>query len=1176
MLVSSLGFESRHFNTADSASEARAVSSSTLKLSQYKSNTPPIVIGVTLIVLAVLGVVYSFVPASTKHSEIDLGTKLQTLGPQVQVRMPSEDASFRLVNRVQAPSPEKGRLQPQKFECSITGIPETLVEGPTTLKVSYFCDGQIVETPKARWTINAGKFAERGPSVLELDTTGLAGKRIVLSAIWAGCGRALCERNFVVLVVQRKGGRIVVNVGDAAGKPITGATVTLKGPTGQAIEKDSGSQGQAIFSDLPPGPYAIIVTAAGYVTLQTSRELTTDTLTLTAKLSFSGEPSPSPSPSPSISPSPSVSPSVSPSTASVTPTAPPTPAQTNESHSVSVFAPGKNGKLTVAWPNKILPGWPNLCESRYEPQPASSVPDGYDLQAAFFLTSPSGIANEALSSSYQRLDGSTHVWSIPLEPAADTGTPVSATLMMRVRQESSTTDVELQPLQSTVAAPLLTRNETWTASAMSALLGVGFLGIGRGKGLDLNLTWAGPFRGISAINVRLEDVAGMIKERLRAMAPSRSDATKSADTVSDSAAGTVVSGTTELIPDESPRYTDVTFYEGHLYPSDNLAEATKVPDDVPLVADNPYTLEVAIRSQRTGVASDLPPKREVENPRENQETLTIHVIATSLRGFKIVEPLATIKWPYDQDSESALFRLDIDRDLDSDRPGSIEIRILDESLNLLDVVSLKVALVADVYDTADIPMRQLDWKNKNSEGLTLAGTSKPRLTSIRVRPVTNGFSFDFVFYSGSGKLVSISVVRSISTNDLSALLAKVRNFWTHLVVNTYSRKLTVSRTTYDSYLKELRGYGMEAWSLLFNIRTSNQEGASERIGQIIASADEKLTEVTSLLQSNDDKTIQISYADDTGDFIFPWSILHPPTAPDEPVDPLRFWGARYRIEQVMNDGPKRDRIDERPINILFALDPTFGDAPSQKKMFADYQSANQSELQISAPISDQKMLASYLIRDPSVHLLYFYCHGYAATRPGMIMADGVQALQHYIEEIRKQANDDDSATADAQANDDDSATADALEKLLELTSKMAGESWIYLGDAEVKESDLTLLKFFAKRRPIVFLNMCQSADLAPSLSSGLVRLFIKRDASAVVGTESPMTSLFADAFSRRVLDALLGGDNIGTALWKARRHFLIERNPLGLAYTLYGRADANLCNEEKPLYRSSPNNQEKI
>ena len=815
------------------------------------------------------------------------------------------------------------------------------------------------------------------------------------------------------------------------------------------------------------------------------------------------------------------------------------------------------GRLSVAWPNAVLKGWPNVCEIRYEPPPSGS--DG-DVQAAFFLTSAVGIANETLGSSFKSLDSKAQVWSIPLEPAGETGAPVSAKLMMRVRSRegSSTRDIELQPLQSTVSAAPLTRNETWGTSALSAVLGGGLLGAGRTK----KRRWEGPHVVMPApednvVKKGLDWIKTTIADTLSRHAVLSGGVTKDVDFVPEPAAESVRSGGTKSQPDEAPRYTDVTVYEGYLYPSDNLDEATKVSDDVPLVAVNPYTLEVAIRLKRTGVASDLPAKREVENPRQEQETLTIHIIATPLRGFKIVDRLATIKWPYNQDSESALFRLEIDPEFDSDRPGSIEIRILDESLNLLDVVSLEVALVANPGDTTELPLRRLVWKDKDSEGLALAGTSKPRLASIRVRPVGNGFTFDFVFYSAGGKPVNISVFRNISTNDLNNLLAKVRNFWTHLVVNTYSRKLTVSRSTYDTYLKDLRDLGMQAWSLLFDIRTSNQEGASERVGQIIAAADEKLAEVASLLQSNDDKTIQITYADENSDFIFPWSILHPPTAKDEPVDPFRFWGARYRIEQVTN-GPRKDRIDERPVNILFALDPSFGDAPSQKKMFEEYQNANQSELQISAPISDQKTLANYLIRDPSVHLLYFYCHGYAATRPGMLGADGVQSLQRYIEEIRKEANDD-------------SPTADALEKLMELTSKMAGESWIYLGNSEVKESDLTLLKFFAKRRPIVFLNMCQSADLVPSISSGLVRLFLKRDASAVVGTESPMTGVFADAFARRVLDALLSGDNIGTALWKARRHFLNERNPLGLAYTLYGRADANLCNQEKPLCRPKNN-----
>jgi hypothetical protein len=57
-----------------------------------------------------------------------------------------------------------------------------------------------------------------------------------------------------------------------------------------------------------------------------------------------------------------------------------------------------------------------------------------------------------------------------------------------------------------------------------------------------------------------------------------------------------------------------------------------------------------------------------------------------------------------------------------------------------------------------------------------------------------------------------------------------------------------------------------------------------------------------------------------------------------------------------------------------------------------------------------------------------------------------------------------------------------------------------------------------------------------------------------------MTGVFANAFSRVMLDELFANGNVGTALWKARRHFLAadQRNPLGLAYTLYGRAVARL------------------
>ena len=755
------------------------------------------------------------------------------------------------------------------------------------------------------------------------------------------------------------------------------------------------------------------------------------------------------------------------------------------------------------------------------------------MEAAFLLTSTTGLADEVISVPFQPLDQNAHVWDLPLEPEGPDGSLVRADLvMMVVTGPQSSREIPLRPLQSTIDEKPLTKNQTLGGSALSGVLGFGLLGIGR------------------------------FKRKLQVGKPSgieQPGAPEPQSPPSPTEAGTeAVIATTA----ESPRYTDVTIYEDHLFPGDDLDEAIKVPDDVPLVANELYTLEVAIRLNRTGIQSDLPPEREVENPREGEETLTIHVIATPLHGFKIQERLSTISWPFNADSESALFQLEVDTPNDTTRPGSIEIRILDHSLNLLDIVTLDVAIVAEEGAKLDpsVPLRQLDWPDKDREGLDLAGSSAPRLASIHVRQVTGGFTFEFVLLSAEGKAVNISIFRDISTDDLTFLLVRVRDFWSKLVISNYARKLAVSPSTYDSYLRELRDLGIQAWSLLFDTRTFAKEGASERLGQLLArvEADEKaLQEAKPLFDQGEGDRIQISYGGDYGEFIFPWSILHPPVPADTPVDPLRFWGARYQIEQVTK-GPKKDRIDDRPINVLFALDSTFGDAPSQKKMFEDYQTASKGELVVSSPISDRKTLADYLIRDPSAHLLYFYCHGYAATRPGVLMADGVKALKTMIEDIRQ------------KSTEGDSPTATALEKLMELTSKMAGESWIYLGDSEVKEAELRLLRFFARRRPIVFLNMCQSADLVPSMSSGLVHLFLDHNASAVVGTESPMTGVFADAFARMVLDQLFAGDNIGTSLWKARRHFLTKgRNPLGLAYTLYGRADANLGHKGRPFVIST-------
>jgi hypothetical protein len=275
-------------------------------------------------------------------------------------------------------------------------------------------------------------------------------------------------------------------------------------------------------------------------------------------------------------------------------------------------------------------------------------------------------------------------------------------------------------------------------------------------------------------------------------------------------------------------------------------------------------------------------------------------------------------------------------------------------------------------------------------------------------------------------------------------------------------------------------------------------------------------------------------------FIFPWSLLYPPST--APIDPLRFWGARFQIEQVAGSPGPDPRLDEEPISIGFALDRKFANSQTQTEMFADYRMHAASKLDVSDPISNTDGLLEQLTRDPAAHVLYFFCHGYAAGRPDGLRPDGVKRLKEAIERIT------------------DPAQKEALHTLLDLTTRMGDESWIFIGDAEVKERTLIAAKFFERRRPIVFLNMCQSADLLPSMSDGFVRLFLKRNAAAVLGTESPMTAVFAAAFAKTMFDALFSGKDIGTALLATRRHYLgsTQRNPLGLAYTLYGRATAKV------------------
>lgn len=92
-----------------------------------------------------------------------------------------------------------------------------------------------------------------------------------------------------------------------------------------------------------------------------------------------------------------------------------------------------------------------------------------------------------------------------------------------------------------------------------------------------------------------------------------------------------------------------------------------------------------------------------------------------------------------------------------------------------------------------------------------------------------------------------------------------------------------------------------------------------------------------------------------------------------------------------------------------------------------------------------------------------------------------------------------------------------------------------------------------KDEPLVIINGCDTAALTPDALSPFVLKF-SRDckAGAVIGTEIPLHELVAANVAERLLEHILAGEPVGSAVLRVRRELLAIGNPLGLAYTLYG------------------------
>jgi CHAT domain-containing protein len=98
----------------------------------------------------------------------------------------------------------------------------------------------------------------------------------------------------------------------------------------------------------------------------------------------------------------------------------------------------------------------------------------------------------------------------------------------------------------------------------------------------------------------------------------------------------------------------------------------------------------------------------------------------------------------------------------------------------------------------------------------------------------------------------------------------------------------------------------------------------------------------------------------------------------------------------------------------------------------------------------------------------------------------------------------------------------------------------------------------ARKNPLIFLNACRSAGIAPYYTRimGWAEQFMSAGAGAFIGTLWPVETNRAATFAEVFYTNLLAGQTLGNASLQARRTIEDPADPSWLAYTIYGNPNA--------------------
>ncbi len=589
----------------------------------------------------------------------------------------------------------------------------------------------------------------------------------------------------------------------------------------------------------------------------------------------------------------------------------------------------------------------------------------------------------------------------------------------------------------------------------------------------------------------------------------------------------------------SKRYADYTFRPINSFssiPGDPLQQGYA------LKCDSWYQLEVAIRNQPIGIPTKESERTEIIDPGRSTD-ITIYAAVTSSE-FEIKEPVQTILLPPIGNSiKNAEFRVrPIKASASENDMASIEVRLYFE-FNLLEATVIEAEVVDRFQNEKKsnfgfekpifLKQQRIEREIKNFEDII------PRSMHIDITRRAGLYLFRFLLRNETSQEIIFDAPLGLSATDLGDDLATIRTILHDMTLSTFDRQLSGDDSTIRS-VRRLARAGYNLRTKLFNL---NIDSSLHRIGQFLQEHPIK-----------NDGIIQITVEKEAADFVFPWSILYDIRLPAESSElpeeaiqfpnPEGFWGIRYSIEQHLpNESIGSDAPDEvlKRLKVGFMLNSTLPNTANQKKLFDTLVNQCKGKLEVTSPITT-RVECENLLQKCDANILYFYCHGNTRSPKTEMGIPDFDTFSQLMEKLDKN-----NPTYKKLTNVYEEIKTGRYEKQ---------SSWILLttGRIILEELYCSIEEPF-QTRPTVILNMCESAEVTPSLSESFIHFFIDRGAQSVIGTECPMTTTFAHPFGELLLTSILKGEQIGKAVLDARRHFLKEqKNPLGLAYTLFGSA----------------------